>query len=354
MESPLPEQVGMPTMRHDTLRQAAARTDEELGNGVLEIEEDSVSSNRRRGVGCAVRLCDQAVLAGYAVALAFQYVSLQDAGPLSWWLAIVTASLAFDSFVVAAGDVQAASHSSLLELMSRLRFLVLAISWAWAIPWSAELACRCGADPPPHGVAPTLFTVQIAIFMNGFFLVRELSYVLCGEPVSALDATAPRKFGDCLPSNALLGGQFRLNKQEFEETGRIVYVPARPRAGLFIPPGLALLMHQISAWQLTTREGGGGFITEVPWWLLGTLCALLCRNLGQGLWAQMRLALCKAVAEGEDGGRPRQRGGGCDVSEASRIAARVGELVWVLCCVQQQRWCESQPAWLPRAQCRDM
>ena len=63
--------------------------------------------------------------------------------------------------------------------------------------------------------------------------------------VTSLGAARNAQFGDCLPSNALLGGQFRLSKEDLEATGRVIFVPARTRSGLYIGSGLAMLTHLI-------------------------------------------------------------------------------------------------------------
>merc|ERR1712203_1106476 len=99
------------------------------------------------------------------------------------------------------------------------------------------------------------------MLISAFFVLREVSFLIKGEPMSALDAAARPQFGDCLPSQAVLGGQFRLDKADLEETGRVVFVPARKRQGLYIGSGLAMLFNLIFGFAMLQA-------TPFPPWLL--------------------------------------------------------------------------------------
>eukprot|EP00971_Amphidinium_carterae_P302861 6017746-Amphidinium_carterae.1 len=118
----------------------------------------------------------------------------------------------------------------------------MAISWVWLLPWAEELALCCGAVAADNATSTLPLLYGLANFLTGYFLLREVSFGLRGEPPSAKDAAVQPRFGDCLPSNALLGGHFRLSKAGSERcnehqsqahvsaTGRGVFVPARPRS----------------------------------------------------------------------------------------------------------------------------
>jgi len=190
----------------------------------------------------------------------------------------------------------------------------------WLVPWAAELGCRCTPSPWPQGPLLLVQSQSLATFVSAYFAMRELCVLLRGEPPSALDASVAPRFGDCMPSNALLGGQFRLDKADLETTGRTVFVPARPRKGLYVASGLAMCSHLLGGVALCRRG------LAPPWWLLGSGCALLARKAGD--CGSQRPAAAKA--EGQVGLR-----------EAARLACRAGELWWMWCCVRQLQRCEA-------------
>ena len=173
-------------------------------------------------------------------------------------LALVELTLAFEAFVFAVGGgLQRTLGLNLLSLAGRARMLTAAMAWPWLVPWVSELGCRCGTVSLQTGAAWLHLTFGLAVFTSGFYLVREVAFMVRGEPPSALGG-APPQFGDCLPTNALLGGQFRMEKADLEVTGRAVFVPARPRQGLYIGAGLAMLSHLVM----------GLLHLEMPPWLL--------------------------------------------------------------------------------------
>ncbi|CAE7242002.1 RFC2 [Symbiodinium natans] len=256
------------------------------------------------------------VAIGHLYLLSEQCLETESAGGLFVSLAALQVSLAFEAAVYAAGGLVHAGGASflvtLLESAGRLRLLLGATVWAWQVPWAAEVRCRCGEQPPTttavlaHQQGQTL-----ACFVSAFFAVREVCVFVRGEPPSALDRSVQPRFGDCLPSNAVLGGQFRVDKAEFEQTGRTVFVPSRLRAGLDTSSGLALAAHLVAA-ALLRRQ----------WWLLATLAALGARRVGSAFDAL--------------GGR-----GACWTREVPRLLCRFGELMWLRCALWQLHSCET-------------
>lgn len=253
-------------------------------------------------------------------------------------LAAVQACLAFEAAVYALGDFALWRARGIrgwglaaLELAGRMRMLLSSVAWVWLVPWVAELNCRCGGAPPPRGAAMLSHSEAISTFVCGYFALRELTYMVRGEPPSALDGSVVPKLGDCLPSNALLGGQFRLDKAELEDSGRVVFVPSRPRQGLYAAPGLAMLANLLVGVVLAAHWGG------VPWLLLGSGLALLCRKAPD-------IQGDRKGATDAQTGRPRR-----DNRDLWRLLCRAGEVWWMWCCINQLRQCQAQPdSWLPR------
>ncbi|CAE8610180.1 unnamed protein product [Polarella glacialis] len=244
-------------------------------------------------------------------------------------LASVEVALALEAAVYALGALGHSFGLPLLTLLGRVRLLGAAVAWPWLLPWASELSCRCSAVSVGTGSTLVHLTVVLAGLMGAFFALREVSFAVRGEPPSATGAAAAQ-LGDCLPGQAIFGGQFRLDKADLEETGRAVFVPARPRQGLYIGSGLAMLGH---------LAFGVVFMRTAalpPWLLLGALVALLGRWFGQ----------LPPV-----GKNMREKGAPTDSTllwrrEGPRLACRLGELVWLWCCVQELQRCEASPTWL--------
>mmetsp|Transcript_138432 Transcript_138432/g.386136 ORF Transcript_138432/g.386136 Transcript_138432/m.386136 type:complete len:338 (-) Transcript_138432:69-1082(-) len=254
-------------------------------------------------------------------------------------LAAVEVCIAFDVAVYAAGDLSwwvlfrgCGRGLALLEFAGRARLLMSAIAWVWLVPWAAELCCRCTDAPPPHSSLVLVQAENLAMFICAYFGIREMCFFIRGEPASALDTAVTPRFGDCLPSNALLGGQFRIDKVDLEQTGRIVFVPARPRAGLYVASGLAMCSHLAGGTALCRR----GLLP--PWWLLGSMCALLGRKVGDFKACRGR---CIDTTDHQHKAQRR-------LQDVVRLACRAGELWWMACCVKQLQQCEANAlTWQP-------
>ncbi|CAE8640519.1 unnamed protein product, partial [Polarella glacialis] len=203
---------------------------------------------------------------------------------------------------------------------------------------------RCSASRSMPVAVTAVLALQhgegLALFVSAFFSLREVCVVVRGEPPSALsmDGSVRPRFGDCLPSNALLGGQFRLDKTELEETGRAVFVPARMRRGLSVASGLALCSHLVGSWSLRRCLGQ----SDTPWWLLGTLGAVLGRKAGDA-FELLRGAVGGAKSAAAVAQQPRR---GAFSREVPRLLCRSGELWWMWCCLRQLQACESGAEWL--------
>lgn len=208
------------------------------------------------------------------------------------------------------------------------------MAWPFLLPWTTELICRSGAVSLTTGVPLVVNTRGLAIFIVAFYALREVSFLIKGEPASALNPSAQAQIGDCLPSNAVLGGQFRLDKVDLEETGRAVFVPARARAGLYIGSGLAMLTGLLAGvFQIGAHAGP-------PWLLGGAVVALVGRQV-------------TSVPQ-LPGKRSEDGGGAADPGrlwrrEGPRLVLRFGELFWIGCCLMELRQSEALPGWL--AQC---
>ncbi|CAK8999849.1 unnamed protein product, partial [Durusdinium trenchii] len=200
--------------------------DEEKGDGDGDGERNE---DRYRPRGPAGQVADLLYLVLSMMHLWLVYeqsTTTRTDGSLFLLLSGLQVSLAFEVCVYAAGGF--AMQSKLLETAGRIRLFLGATAWVWLLPWAAELHCRCGPSSPT-AILATQQGYSLAWFVTGFFALREVCVFVRGEPPSALDRSQPHQFGDCLPSNAVLGGQFRLDKAELEETGRAVFVPSRPR-----------------------------------------------------------------------------------------------------------------------------
>lgn len=244
-------------------------------------------------------------------------------------LAVVEVALAYEAAVYALGGLGRSTTLSVLKLIGRLRLIGQAVAWPWLLPWAAELNCRSGAVSLTAGHMLLMQTTVVAFIISGFFIVVEVSFFFRGAPPAAAPSDSLGQMGECLPSEAILGGQFRLDKADLEETGRAVYVPGTPRQGLYIGAGLAMLGHLI----MGVLQG---HVALPPWLLLGALSGLFGRWFG-GI----------PQVKGK-----RQEGVALDKlllwrREGPRLVGRVGELVWMWLCVVELQRSEALPSWLP-------
>lgn len=239
-------------------------------------------------------------------------------------LAVVEATLAFEALVYALGAFSQFFGYGFLRIAGRVRFLSNVMAWPWLFPWIAEVGCRSGAVTPSHGATILGLSTHVAGLMCGFFALREVAWLIRGEPASALDSSREAQLGDCLPSNALLGGQFRISKADFEANGRIIFDPARARSGIYVGAGLALLSHFIWGFYLLT--------VAWPWLLLGTICGLLGRKAGE-------------IADATVAKRQKTKNWLWSL-EGPRILCRVGEFVWLCGCVAELQMLQASPSWL--------
>lgn len=297
----------------------------ELESGELELEELSLPGSLTASTAAtAIHGCLQVC---YFAALIVNCIHTKDMR-LFCQLLLIQISLCFDAGLYAVGGLvpndgrARAVILSALATGGRVRLLGSVVAWAWLVPWAAEVSCRCRTTPISNEAAVGLLHGNfVATCICGFFGMRELCFLLRGEPPSALDSSVAPKFGDCLPSNALLGGQFRLSKVDLEETGRAIFVPSRERKGLYFASGIALLSHLMAGSIIAGRTG----TTYRPWWLLGAVMALACR---QG---------ASKLAEGASCQDRFQR-------EIPRILCSLGELLWISCAMLQLHRCEADPS----------
>jgi len=272
------------------------------------------------------------IVAGHMWLLKVHAEATAADGQLFAALATVELALAFEAAVFALGGFGRPLSLAVLTLAGRLRLLSAAVAWPWLVPWGAELSCRCGALSPSTGAGLLRHSVGAAVLIGAFFALREVSFIVRGEPASAL-GTSESQLGDCLPSQAVLGGQFRLDKADLEETGRVVFVPARPRQGLYVGAGLAMLAG------LTLGTALAQVNSFPPWLLLGALGALLGRWFGQ---------LPKFKGRGEEGAAAMKFTDSALMwrREGPRLICRFGELFWIFCCIEELRRCEAMSSWL--------
>jgi len=245
-------------------------------------------------------------------------------------LAVVEVTLGFEAMVLGIGGCSRSLGLSLLTLMGRLRLLCTAIAWPFLSPWAVELSCRCNAISQHTGRHLSHLTMHAALATGGFFILREVAFMIQGEPPSARGSSAQSQLGDCLPSQAVLGGQFRLDKADLEQAGRAVFVPARPRSGLYIGSGLAMLFHIIIGFAL------GGVNAAPPWLLAGALIALLGRRCQE---------VKKVFLRSEDG-KGSAVGDNIWLREWPRLICRFGELIWIWFCILELQRCETSGQWL--------
>lgn len=272
------------------------------------------------------------IVAGHVRLLTVHASMASAEGRLFSSLAAVEVALAFEALIFAIGGWGRSCGLSLLTLAGRVRLLGAAMAWPWLLPWAAELSCRCGTISTTTGVFLLHQGVAAALLISGFYLLREVSFLARGEPPSALNAGVQPQIGDCLPSQAVFGGQFRLDKADLEETGRAVFVPARPRQGLYIGSGLGMLGHLIAGFNFA------GNTALPPWLLMGAVGALFARWFGQ-----------MPKFKGREKGAPTdslllwRR-------EGPRLVCRLGELFWLWCCLAELQRCETASTWLSACQ----
>eukprot|EP00927_Polykrikos_kofoidii_P042399 TRINITY_DN36311_c0_g1_i1.p1 TRINITY_DN36311_c0_g1~~TRINITY_DN36311_c0_g1_i1.p1 ORF type:complete len:391 (+),score=45.15 TRINITY_DN36311_c0_g1_i1:150-1322(+) len=280
-----------------------------------------------------------------------------------WRLCLLQACLCIEAFIYGVGDPffwwghevgtcrhWAASRGlALLEHASRWHLLFSVVAWSQSLPWVAELGCRCGATPTGRGG-----------FLCCHALIREFGFILCGEPASALDPSVRPKFGDCLPSQAMLGGQYRLAGVDLVGSGRAVFVPARPRSGVQIAAGLVFFSHLILGLTmafslrpppLPTSEPLSDPVTEgnsSTLLLYGVICSFVCRKAGGITESGYR---GKRPEVGEEDAPTSSRWLSSDVF---RLVGMVGDLAWMWCCVQEFHFRASGQfgQWIP--QCVDI
>jgi len=280
--------------------------------------------------------------AGYALVCAghlwlLRVHSLQLSSVEPWFfgaLAVVEVALAVEALIFAVGAFgRPGSFITVLSVAGRVRLLGAAVAWPWLLPWIAELGCRGHAVSEHVGTVLLQQSTLVAMLISGFFVLRELSLLIRSEPLAAMEAAAPAQMGDCLaPGQAVLGGHFRLDKADLEETGRAVFVPAKPRQGLFIGAGLALLLHLV----LAPFFAFSGPLP--PWQALGAMSALAGRWFGQMPKFKGRDKE-KEPDERFDSGLLWRR-------EGPRLICRIGELFWIGFCLLELQQREASSDWL--------
>eukprot|EP00438_Fugacium_kawagutii_P012537 Skav217747 [mRNA] locus=scaffold7254:24374:25267:+ [translate_table: standard] len=241
-------------------------------------------------------------------------------------LALVECALAVEAAVYAIGSWGHQFGLPLLTLAGRVRLLGAAMAWPWLLPWASELSCRCGTVTAATGQILRHLTLALAGLLTAFYLWGEVQLLIFTSPTRSSGQDS--MMAGCLPET-LLGGQFRLDKADLEETGRAVFVPAQPRKALYVGAGLALMGH-------LTFGLAFGLQALPPWLLLGAIMAMVGRWVGN-------LPPMKSKGEREmntsDATVLWRR-------EAPRLACRLGELLWIYCCVLELQRCETSSSWM--------
>eukprot|EP00929_Paragymnodinium_shiwhaense_P020657 TRINITY_DN13697_c0_g1_i2.p1 TRINITY_DN13697_c0_g1~~TRINITY_DN13697_c0_g1_i2.p1 ORF type:complete len:333 (+),score=54.70 TRINITY_DN13697_c0_g1_i2:109-1107(+) len=297
-----------------------------------------------RGKAHPVATAAYALIAAGHVGLLIAHRSLSYSdGRFFASLASLEVALALESAIFALGAFRAVGGTAaqVLTMLGRVRLLGAALLWPWLLPWLAEISCRCGVVEPNNGGVWWLnHSAMAAITLTGFFALREVSFFAVGEPAAAMMGKAVEELdpgcmpsaedvAGCLPGQALFWGQFRLDKQDLEETGRYIFVPARERQGLYIGAGLALLASLIVSLFFVR------IAAPPPWLLLGGLAAFLGRRWG----SLPKLPRPKGMEREEMVFSPWR-------IEGRRLTCRLGELIWIGCCILELRRCEQQSSWL--------
>lgn len=244
-------------------------------------------------------------------------------------LAVVEVALAMEAAVYAIGSWGHEFGLPLLTFAGRVRLPGAAMAWPWLLPWASELSCRCGTVTVATGQILRQLTLALAGLLTAFYVWGEMQLIIFTPPKLASGSQQSMMAG-CLPET-LLGGQFRLDKADLEETGRAVFVPAQARKALYAGAGLALMGHLAFGIAFGHQD-------LPPWLLLGALLALLGRWVGN-LPPMKR----KRDVNTSDSQTLWRR-------EAPRLACRLGELLWVYCCVLELQRCEAASSWLLRCE----
>jgi len=155
-------------------------------------------------------------------------------------LLVISFERAFDSTVMAIGGLSV--PLPILRNLGRIRFFASAIVWPYFLSFAFTLGKKCKWIAEENAVVWEHIFLAVAIFSTGLFVLREIMWFIRGPPPSLMDATEQVNFGDCLPSNALLGGTFGINKHEAEDH-RTVFVPIPARKYNTLPSGLCVLEH---------------------------------------------------------------------------------------------------------------
>ena len=243
-------------------------------------------------------------------------------------LGLVEVALAMEAAVYAIGSWGHEFGLPLLTFAGRVRLLGAAMAWPWLLPWASELSCRCGTVTVATGQILRQMTLALAGLLTAFYLWGEVQLIIFTPPKVASGSDSV--MAGCLPET-LLGGQFRLDKADLEETGRAVFIPAQPRKALYAGAGMALMSHLAFGIAF-------GHQALPPWLLFGSLMALLGRWVGN-----LPAMKSKRDVNTSDAQMLWRR-------EAPRLACRLGELLWIYCCVLELQRCEASSSWLQKCE----
>ena len=219
---------------------------------------------------------------------------------------------------------------ALLTFAGRVRLLGAAMAWPWLLPWASELSCRCGTVTVATGQILRQLTLALAGLLTAFYVWGEMQLIIFTPPKPASGSQQSMMAG-CLPET-LLGGQFRLDKADLEETGRAVFVPAQARKALYAGAGLALMGHLAFGIAFGHQD-------LPPWLLLGALLALLGRWVGES-------ASDETQARREHFRLP---------DALAPVKLHDWHVAWVSCCgsiaaVLELQRCEAASSWLLRCE----
>eukprot|EP00397_Hematodinium_sp_SG-2012_P031632 GEMP01033609.1.p1 GENE.GEMP01033609.1~~GEMP01033609.1.p1 ORF type:complete len:273 (+),score=57.45 GEMP01033609.1:138-956(+) len=220
-------------------------------------------------------------------------------------LFVISLVLAFDNSVLALGGLPL--PFSLLQYLGRLRYFTAVLAWPYFLSFAFSLGKNCGWITVTTSEAWEEIFLVIAVTCTLVFVGREIMWFIRGPPLSMIDPKERPNFGDCLPSNALLGGAFGINKYEAEDN-RIVYIPIPERSGIGAPSGLCVLEH--------LAVGFAALFSGVYSMFLCALIALIGR-MGTNLYFKKRRTV------------------------VARMIPRVGEALWLWGCL----WQESCMGW---------
>mmetsp|Transcript_1784 Transcript_1784/g.3993 ORF Transcript_1784/g.3993 Transcript_1784/m.3993 type:complete len:296 (+) Transcript_1784:20-907(+) len=272
-------------------------TQQDMG-GEAQVEQDTsqpVKLERAR----VRRLCVAMYVTACAAHLAALYglaVYLDDSEHSVVPLVIMCIALIFDNLTVAVGALPAVSDRFrlVLEYMGRIRFLVVMLAWPFLMTWHWDLACHCGVAT----AATASLAWHLGMFLVGFFILREVAFAVRGMPEA--DNTT-RQFGDCMPTNALIGGSFRADPDIFTTEGLVVFRPYPPRAGAFAPAGLAIMSAACIGLLFPVFSGLGMHGCVLLAGVGGCLACRLRANMGKGnhMWSHVAEVVWIAAAAGQ-------------------------------------------------------